>query len=244
MVLGSQLKQPSGDESQRSGWPGCCPKVHCSHDSGSQCVGGLVTAGVQTPALQASPVEQRLPSSHNVPSGAVLLAHMPVAGSQTPPVWQASDVPVQTTGVPATQVPALQLSPVVQALLSEQVVPSAAAGFEQVPEVWSQVPATWHESEAVQVLTVPPEQAPAWQDSPVVHASRSLQGDPFGAVTTEQVPFAGLQTPGMWHESAAVQTTGVPPQTPPLHMSAVEQALPSLHIVPSGAAGFEQVPVV
>lgn len=120
-----------------------------------------MTAGVQTPALQASPVEQVLPSSHTVPSGAVLLAHVPVAGLQTPPVWQASLAPVQTTGAPGTQLPDLQLSPVVQALLSVQVVPSFAAGFEQLPVAESQVPATWHESEAVQVLGVPPEQTPA-----------------------------------------------------------------------------------
>jgi len=49
----------------------------------------------------------------------------------------------------------------VQALLSVQLVPLAAAGFEQVPETVSQVPATWHESKAVQVLVVPPEQRPA-----------------------------------------------------------------------------------
>jgi len=96
-----------------------------------------------------------------VPSGFVPPPHRPVVGSQVPAVWQESDVPPQTTGAPLTQVPDWQLSPVVQALLSLQLVPLVAAGFEQVPETVSQVPATWHESKAVQVLFVPPEQTPA-----------------------------------------------------------------------------------
>jgi hypothetical protein len=44
------------------------------------------------------------------------------------------------TIVPA-QVPAWQVSPVEQALLSLHEVPSGRAGFAQVPEVGSQVPA-------------------------------------------------------------------------------------------------------
>jgi hypothetical protein len=41
-----------------------------------------------------------------------------------------------------------------------------------------------------------------------------------------------------------VQTTGGPPTHVPLtHVSLVEQAFPSLQVVPSGAEGFEQTPV-
>jgi len=101
----------------------------------------LTTNGVQTPARQRSPVEHMLRSSHDVPSGAVEPTHRPVAGLQVPAVWQESIAGAQTTGGPLTHVPAWQLSPVVQALLSVHDVPSAAAGFEQVPEVGSQTPA-------------------------------------------------------------------------------------------------------
>ncbi len=135
--------------------------MHCSQASESQWSNGVVAVGVQTPARQASPVVHCWPSSHAVPSGAVLPTHRPVAGWQAPAVWQESVAGGQTTGAPLTQVPDWQLSPVVQALLSVQLVPLAAAGFEQVPEAASQVPATWHESKAVQVLVVPPEQTPA-----------------------------------------------------------------------------------
>jgi hypothetical protein len=70
------------------------------------------------------------------------LEHAPVVGSHVPAVWHMSSA-VQVTGVPA-QVPSLHVSPVVQGLPSLQLVPLGAAGFEQVPELGSQVPATWH----------------------------------------------------------------------------------------------------
>jgi hypothetical protein len=40
-----------------------------------------------------------------------------------------------------------------------------------------------------------------------------------------------------------VHTTAVPLQTPDWQLSPEVQALPSLHVVPLGAFGFEQVPV-
>jgi hypothetical protein len=51
---------------------------------------------------------------------------------------------VHTVAVPGVHVPAWQLSPVVQALLSVQLVPFVAIGFEQKPVPVSQTPATWH----------------------------------------------------------------------------------------------------
>ncbi|PYQ01844.1 MAG: hypothetical protein DMF82_18120 [Acidobacteria bacterium] len=54
----------------------------------------------------------------------------------------------------------------------------------------------------------------------------------------------GLQTPARWHWSRAVQTTGVPMQTPLWQLSPVVQARPSLQPLPFGLAGFEQSPVV
>ena len=141
---------------------------------------------------------QALPSLQVVPFGAVGFEQTPVVVSQTPATWHWSDA-VQTFAVPPVQAPAWQASPVVQALLSLQVVPFGAVGFEQVPSAGLQVPATWHWSDAVQTFAVPPMQAPAWQVSPVVHALPSLQVVPFGAFGFEQVPLAGSQVPATWH---------------------------------------------
>jgi hypothetical protein len=48
------------------------------------------------------------------------------------------------TGAIPTQLPAMHWSSAVHLSLSLQPVPFVAIGFEQVPVVESQVPATWH----------------------------------------------------------------------------------------------------
>src|SRR5215831_5124526 len=95
--------------------------------------------------------------------------------------------------------PAWQASPVVQALLSLQVVPFGAAGFEQVPVAGLQVPATWHWSDAVHTTGLLPVQVPLWQVSVCVHALLSLQVVPLAAAGFEQTPVAGLHVPATWH---------------------------------------------
>jgi len=52
------------------------------------------------------------------------------------------------------------VSPVVQALPSLQALPLIFTGFEHVPVVREQVPATWHWSEAVQTTGLPPVHTP------------------------------------------------------------------------------------
>jgi hypothetical protein len=69
----------------------------------------------------------------------------------------------------------------VQGLLSSQLVPSGAAGFEHMPVVASQVPGLWQESVAAQVTGLP-TQEPAWQLSCCVHGLLSLQLVPSGAL--------------------------------------------------------------
>src|SRR5438045_1916885 len=81
------------------------------------------------------------PSSQGPPSLPVGFEQVPLAVSQMPAAWQAS-LAVQTTGVVPTQLPAVQTSIVVQALLSLQGPPSLPVGFEQAPAAVSQVPAT------------------------------------------------------------------------------------------------------
>jgi hypothetical protein len=159
----------------------------------------MTDIATQVPAWHESPLEQVFPSSHEVPSGLVPLEQRPVVGLHVPAIWQVLAGGGQTTGAPGVQTPAWHESAVVHALLSVQAVPLVTGGFEQVPLAGSQVPAEWQESDAVQTFAVPPEQAPAWQVSPVVHALPSVQVAPLGAVGFEQLPLAGSQTPAMWH---------------------------------------------
>ena len=104
----------------------------------------------------------------------------------------------------------------VQALPSLQVVPLAAVGFEHVPVLGLQVPATWHWPLAAHVTGVEPAQTPDWHESTCVHALPSLQDVPFGRAGLEQAPLDGSQVPATWHWSAATQVTGLDPVQVPL----------------------------
>ena len=64
----------------------------------------------------------------------------------------------------------------VQALLSLQGVPLAAAGFEHAPVAGLHVPAVWHGSLAEQTCGLDPVQVPPEQTSVCVHALPSLHG--------------------------------------------------------------------
>jgi hypothetical protein len=198
---------------------------------------------VHTPLWHESLCVQALPSLHDVPSLAFGFEHAPVPGSQTPATWHWS-LAEQTVAVPDVHTPDWQVSPVVHALPSEQVVPSPAFGFEQRPVPGLHVPAAWHWSLAVQTTGFEPVQTPLWHESLCVQAFPSLQDCPLGAFGFEQSPVPGLQVPATWHWSLAEQTVAVPDvQTPDWHVSPVVQAFPSLHDVPFPAVGFEQKPV-
>jgi hypothetical protein len=135
-----------------------------------------------------------------LPAGAGIYWHRPVNGSQV----ELS----QTTGVP-THVPARHVSPVVHLLPSSHGVASGAAGFEQTPVEWSQVPTTWHWSRAAQVTPMQgstPAQTPLVQTSPAVLAFPSLQIVPSALLGFEQ-PVAWSQVPTTWHWSRAAQVT-------------------------------------
>src|SRR5262245_44811393 len=104
----------------------------------------------------------------------------------------------------------------------------------------SSVQASWSSQSACG----PAWHAPAEHVSFVVQALPSLHEVPAAPFGFERVPLAGWQVPATWHGSLAVQTTGFAPvQTPDAQVSVRVQALPSLHDVPSGALGFEQVPL-
>src|SRR5216110_324252 len=142
-----------------------------------------------------------------------------------------------------TQMPASQASVRVQALPSSQPVPSSLAGLPQRPVAGLQMPAVWHWSAAVHTTGLAPTQAPAAQVSVRVQASPSSHGAPSSLAGLLQTPEAGLQTPAVWHWSAAVHTTGLaPPQAPAAQVSVRVQALPSSHGAPSSLAGLLQTP--
>src|SRR5204863_8408183 len=72
----------------------------------------------------------------------------------------------------------------------------------------------------------------------------SLQALPLGLAGFVQSPVPGLQTPGSWHVSLAVQTTGLAPvHVPDWHVSVCVHAFPSLQEDPLAFGGLEQTPV-
>ena len=143
------------------------------------------------------------------------------------------------------------MSVCVQALVSLQVVPFAAFGFEQVPVPVSQVPATWHGSLAVQATGFEPVHVPFTHASVCVQAFPSLH-----AAVLLVFAQAAWGVPALLHTSSVhgllslqsvlvvqVQTLAPPTQVPFVQVSGLVQALPSLQVVPFEAFGFEQVPV-
>jgi hypothetical protein len=163
--------------------------------------------------------------------------------SQVPATWHWS-LAEQLTGLAPVQAPAWHVSTWVQAFPSLHAVPSVAAGFEHAPVLGLQLPTTWHSSEAVHVTGLAPAQLPAWQVSTWVQALPSLHAVPSGLDGLEHAPVEGSHAPAVWHWSLAEQVTGVVPMhVPATQASVCVQALPSLHAVPSAAAGLEHVPV-
>src|SRR5207302_797941 len=99
--------------------------------------------------------------------------------------------------------------------------------------------------DAAHVTGFVPVHAPAWHLSVWVHASPSLHVVPFAAAGLEHCPVLVSHVPTVWHWSDAVQATGFEPaHVPFVHESVCVHALPSLHDVPFGAAGFEHCPVL
>jgi hypothetical protein len=179
------------------------------HVSVVQTLLSLQTTGVpawHVPPPHTSPLVQAFPSSQ----GAELFVNtQPVAGLQLSLVQTL--LSLQTTGVPAWQVPPPQVSPVVHAFPSSQ----AAALF-----VWTQPVAGLHESSVHGLLSLQVTAAPAWQVplpqvSPAVQAFPSSQAAVLFAWTH---PVAGLHVSSV-HGLLSLQSTGEPPwQMPPPHV--------------------------
>src|SRR5947199_298234 len=199
-------------------------------------------APTQAPAAQVSVRVQASPSSHGAPLGLEGVLQTRDAGLQTPAVWHWSAA-VHTTGLAPTQAPAAQVSVCVQASPSSHGAPLGLAGLLQTPDAELQTPTAWHWSAAVHTTGLAPTQAPAAQVSVRVQASPSSHGAPLGLEGVLQTRDAGLQTPAVWHWSAAVHTTGLAPtQAPAAQVSVCVQASPSSHGAPLGLAGLLQTP--
>jgi hypothetical protein len=156
----------------------------------------MPVAGLQTPATwqASSGLQVTLPPAvqvpdwqvaaqpvpHGVPSDMFGFEQAPVVGSQKA-IWQAS-APPQITGFEPMHVPAWQVSVCVQASPSLQVVPVRSVTAQKaVPSHASVMHGT-----LVQVIVVPPAQAPApLQVSPWVQALPSLQAAPVRGVTVQ-----------------------------------------------------------
>src|SRR5439155_16427444 len=194
---------------------------------------------MQAPRLQVSPCVQALPSSHAVPRGLTGWVQVPVVGWQVPALWQSSSA-TQAMGFVPTHVPPRHESVWVQALPSLQLVPSALGRGSQRLALSLHTPSL-HWLAAVAQLRGDPPQTPFVQESFTVQKRPSLQSAPSAFEGLEQVPVLGAQTPAVWHESRAVQTTRPPPvQTPARQVSVCVQALPSSQALPFGFGGLVQ----
>jgi hypothetical protein len=146
---------------------------------------------VQVPLWHVSAVHLLPSASQLVPSDLLGGApQLPVPGSHVALLWHASAPPHAMVG-PVVQVPPWQVS-AVHLLPFSQTVPSDFAGFEQLPEPGSHIPATWHWSLAVHVFAPPLMQVPPWHVSPTVQAFPSLQEVPSASAGPAHMPVAGL----------------------------------------------------
>src|SRR5204862_100761 len=101
-------------------------------------------------------------------------------------------------------------------------------------------PAWWHYSAAPHA-SVPPPQTPPVHTSVFVHAFPSLQAVPSALLAKLHVP-SPLHVPAWWHWSGAAQLYAVPPQTPPVHTTAVVRPVASFQAVPSALLAKLHVP--
>src|SRR5258705_364724 len=99
----------------------------------------------------------------------------------------------------------------VRALVCLRAVPLGAAGFEQLPDAGSHVPATWHWSLALQMTGLLPVQTPAWQVSVWVQALASDQEGAVGAAGVDLGGGGGTHENATWNWPLALQPAGLLP---------------------------------
>jgi hypothetical protein len=195
---------------------------------------------VQAPDEHTSPAVQAFESVHGVES-ATAVCTQPDAGSQDS-VVQAFPSSLQDTGLPATQVPDEQASPLVQALSSLHGVESATA-TERHPEAGSHDSAVQAFPSSAHETAAPGVHEPATQRSLVVQALESEHGVESGTATERQ-PIAGSHDSAVQAFPSSPQSTAVPAtQLPVEHASPEVQAFSSLQLVPSARTGCVHSPL-
>jgi len=164
-----------------------------------------------------SPVVHALPSSHGL---LLFVCVQPEAAAQPSVVHTLPSS--QLSAAPPTQTPPLHASDVVQALPSSHALVLFVCVHPAVPGQASVV----HTLPSSQFGAAPPTQTPPLQVSDVVQALPSLQGLLLFVCVH---PEAGVQL-SVVHTLPSSQLGPAPPtQVPPLQVSPVVQALPSLH---------------
>jgi hypothetical protein len=133
---------------------------------------------VQTPAWQVSSPLQRSPSVHGVPFATGVLEH-PKMGSQLSVVQTLPSS--QSSGVPAVQAPAWQVSSPLQTSPSAHGVPLSTGVLAQ-PATGSQLSLV-QPLPSLQLSGVPAVQVPARQVSSPLQTSASAHEDPSGTGT-------------------------------------------------------------
>ena len=183
----------------------------------------------QLPSAQASFNVHALPSSQ----GATFFVNtQPFVGSQ----------PSLVHGLPSSQVllprpwqvESAQMSPMVHALPSLQ---AAELLVYTQPDLALQL-SSEHGLPSLQLIMAPGTQTPAWQRSPPVQTSPSLQSALL-AVNTQ--PVLGLQL-SVVQPLVSSQTVALPGRhAPDWHKSLVVQRFPSLHVLASSAVARQPV---
>jgi len=144
---------------------------------------------------------------------------------------------LQSSGLPAVQVPLWQVSVPLQALASAQVVPLSTAVWVQ--PVAGLQPSVVQTLESSQLGAVPAVQTPAWQVSAPSQALPSLHEVPFNTGVVVQ-PKVVLQL-SVVQALPSLHVSGVPlVQVPLWQVSVPLQTLVSLHVVPFRTGVFTQ----
>jgi hypothetical protein len=160
----------------------------------------------------------------------------PSPATQVPARWQASIAGHETAPLPTQTPAASQVSVAVHGSPSSQAAPAGRGGFEHSPVRGSQVPAAKHGPAASQRFGRPPAQRPAWQVSPVVQGSPSLQAT-IPSTGARKHPTAGSQKSSVHGSPSSHASAAVPPHPPARSQrSPVVQASSSSQAVPAAAS--------
>jgi len=142
--------------------------------------------------VQLSATVHTFVSSQLEPFGLSGCEQTPFWGSQVPARWQLLRG-VHTTGLAPTHAPLEHESVWVQASPSVHGVPLGFGSVVHTPLAGLQVP--WHDSGPEHTIGSIPVHTPLRHSSVCVHASLSLQDEPFGTGGSEHTPVDGLHVP-------------------------------------------------